>query len=263
MSIHFSKFASLLVVLLMLACATSPTGRSRVLLMSDAQMQSMGVAAYSDIKSNTVSSKDAAENRYVQCVASAITSVLADSPDWEVTVFEHSSVNAFALPGGKIGVYTGLLGVAVNQDQLAAVIGHEVGHVLAQHGNERVSLQFATQTGQQLAAIALGGNSANSDLLLATMGLGVQYGVLLPFSRTHESEADVMGLVLMARAGFDPRQSIELWKNMGANSQGQPPELLSTHPSHKTRINELQENMPAAMTLYEDALAQGRRPHCR
>jgi predicted Zn-dependent protease len=250
-------------LLLLTACSTSPTGRSRVLLMSDTQMQSMGVAAYSDMQSKIPASKSTVNNQYVQCVARAITSVLGNPGEWEVTLFEDPSVNAFALPGKKIGVNTGLLTVAVNQDQLAAVMGHEVGHVLAEHGNERVSLEFASQTGQQLAAIALGDGSENSDLLLAAMGLGVQYGVSLPFSRTHESEADVMGLVFMARAGFDPRQSVALWKNMAANSQGQPPELLSTHPSHQSRIEGLQAGMPGAMTLYREALAQGKQPHCK
>ena len=177
-------------------------------------------------------------------------------------IVKGTDPNAFALPGGKIGVNTGLLKVAVNQDQLAAVIGHEIGHVLAEHGNERVSLEFASQTSQQLMAVALADGTENSQLLLAAMGLGMQYGVSLPYSRSHESEADVMGQVFMARAGFDPRQSIQLWENMGANSQGQPPELLSTHPSNSSRIKGLQEGMAGAMTLYDEARAQGRRPGC-
>jgi predicted Zn-dependent protease len=226
-------------------------------------MQSMGVAAYTDIKAKTAASRNSAEDRYVQCVATALTSITANPAGWEVTVFEDPAVNAFALPGGKIGVNTGLLKVAVNQDQLAAVIGHEIGHVLAEHGNERVSLEFASQTSQQLVAVALGGDTESSQLLLAALGLGMQYGVSLPYSRSHESEADVMGLVLMARAGFDPAQSVQLWKNMAANSQGQPPELLSTHPSHASRIEGLEQGMPGAMTLYREALAQGRQPHCR
>jgi predicted Zn-dependent protease len=134
---------------------------------------------------------------------------------------------------------------------------------LAEHGNERVSPEFASQTSQQLVAVALGGDTESSQLLLAALGLGMQYGVSLPYSRSHESEADVMGLVLMARAGFDPAQSVQLWKNMAANSQGQPPELLSTHPSHASRIEGLEQGMPGAMTLYREALAQGRQPHCR
>lgn len=260
---HYLKLFFSVSVLLLVACSTSPTGRSRVLLMSDSQMQSMGVAAYSNLKSEIPASKDLVDDQYVQCVAAAIIAVLGDSGGWEVTLFEDPAVNAFALPGKKIGVNTGLLTVAVNQNQLAAVIGHEVGHVLAEHGNERVSLEFASQTGQQLAAIALGDGSETSSMLLAGLGLGVQYGVSLPFSRTHESEADVMGLVFMARAGFDPRQSVTLWQNMAANSQGQPPELLSTHPSHKTRIQGLQADMPGAMVFYREALAQGRQPQCK
>ena len=161
---------------------------------------------------------------------------------WEVVVFDSDQVNAFALPGGKIGVYTGLLKVAVTQDQLATVIGHEIAHVLADHSNERLSQSQIANAGLQLTNIALGSSeyAQYRGATMAALGLGVQYGVLMPYGRTQESEADIVGLELMAKSGFDPNQSVDLWKNMAKASGGaQPPELLSTHPSHGTRIQDL------------------------
>jgi predicted Zn-dependent protease len=176
-------------------------------------------------------------------------------------------VNAFALPGRKIGVYRGMLAVAENSSQLAAVIGHEVGHVLARHGNERVSQATAAQLSQTAVAATVASadmSSATGQLIMAGVGLGAQYGVLLPYSRAHESEADLIGLQLMAKAGFDPRESVTLWQNMASASGGQaPPELVSTHPSNETRIASLQANLPAAIELEKQARAQGYRPGCR
>jgi predicted Zn-dependent protease len=180
---------------------------------------------------------------------------------WEVVVFEEESANAFALPGGKIGVHTGLLDVATNQHQLATVLGHEVAHVLAEHGNERVSTQLATQGGLELIQAISGPASPTKNAALAALGLGAQVGVLLPFSRAQESEADTIGLELMARAGFDPRQGPVLWENMSRQG-GQPPEFLSTHPSGDTRIRSLEAQVPEVMPVYERARSAGRRPSC-
>ncbi|AFT70521.1 Peptidase, M48 family [Alloalcanivorax dieselolei B5] len=252
-----------LAALALTACATSPLGRSQFLLMPADQMDQMGVAAYDQMKTEQKISTNSKQKRYVQCVADAVTAESGSGEQWEVTLFDDPAANAFALPGGKIGVYTGLLKVAKTQDQLAAVLGHEVGHVLAQHSNERMSIQYATETGTQLLA-ALAGDSggAAQQGLMAALGLGTQVGVTLPFSRKHESEADIIGLQMMARAGFDPRQSVELWKNMAAASNGSPPELLSTHPSSGTRIEDLEASMPEALPLYQQARAAGKRPNC-
>jgi predicted Zn-dependent protease len=179
-----------------------------------------------------------------------------------VTVFEDESANAFALPGGKIGVHTGLLEVAKTPDQLAAVIGHEIGHVMAEHSNERVSTAFAANAGVQLAAALSGTDGPKQQMLMGLLGLGAQFGVLLPFSRTQESESDEIGLTLMARAGFDPRAAINLWENMAQAGGAQPPEFLSTHPSHGTRIEDLRAQMDEAVKIYQQARAQGRRPNC-
>ncbi|GIU43661.1 Zn-dependent protease [Shewanella sairae] len=234
----------LLSVLITSGCATtqSPTGRGQTLLFSSQEMSQLGDASFSQIKQQEKVSQDKAVNAYVNCVANRITAALPDQGlPWEVVIFESEQVNAFALPGGHIGVYTGLLNVAVNQDQLATVIGHEVAHVLANHSNEQVSRAKLTGAGMQLADIALGaGGIADKDLYMAALGLGVQVGYILPYGRNQESEADIIGVELMAKAGFDPAQSVELWKNMSKAGGEQGPELLSTHPSHGQRIAQLQ-----------------------
>jgi predicted Zn-dependent protease len=256
-------------VLPLLACASplgsSPTGRSQLRLFPADQMDAMGIEAYGQMKQKLPQSHDERVTRYVECVARAVTAQ-ARGPgapaSWEVTVFEDDSANAFALPGGKIGVHTGLLQVARNQSQLAAVIGHEVAHVLAQHGNERASTAFVTQSGMQVIQSLSGPPSPGRDQALAVLGLGAQFGIEMPFSRAQEAEADVMGLDLMADAGFDPRESVTLWQNMSRAGGAQPPELLSTHPAHETRIRALAERVPQASERYQRARAAGRQPAC-
>ena len=257
------RLFTLIVVVLTSACATSPTGSKQLKLFPESQMAQMGVASYMQMKEQTPLSKSKVTNRYVSCVAQAITRETGTSYQWEVNVFDDKAVNAFALPGGKMGVYTGLLQVAVNQHQLAAVLGHEVAHVIANHGNERVSVAFATDSGMKMAQVLAGKQMPMKSQLLGLLGLGAQIGVMLPYGRTQESEADVLSIDYMARAGFDPRQSVALWENMGRASGKKPPELLSTHPSNTTRINDLNARMPAAMKLYQQALANNKKPNCR
>ncbi|MFT5351631.1 MAG: putative Zn-dependent protease, partial [Gammaproteobacteria bacterium] len=230
----FFRISTVIIVLLTSACATSPTGRKQLKLFPENQMAQMGIASYVEMKKQTPLSKDKVTNNYVTCVAEAITRETGAGYQWEVNVFDDKAVNAFALPGGKIGVYTGLLQVAINQHQLAAVIGHEVAHVLANHGNERVSVAFAADSGMKMAQVLAGQATPMKSQLLGLLGLGAQVGVLLPYGRTQESEADILGLDYMASAGFDPRQSVTLWENMGKAGGKKPPELLSTHPSNTT-----------------------------
>ncbi len=243
------KASALLAVAGLTACSASPTGRNQLLMFSDQEMSSLGAKTFDQMKKDIPISKNKKVNAYVQCVAKHVTDVIPPQTgfqNWEVVVFDSEQVNAFALPGGKIGVYTGLLGVAKNQDQLATVIGHEVAHVLADHSNERLSQSQLANAGLSLANIAIGASEYKQyqQMTMAALGAGVQYGVILPYGRTQESEADVVGLDYMAKAGFDPNQSIALWKNMSAASGGaQPPEFFSTHPSHSTRIKELQETI--------------------
>ena len=257
----FRILAIALIYLALLAgCATSPAGRSQLILLPESEMTQLGAQAFTNIRKETPVAKNARTNRYVDCVAGAITRQVGGS--WEVLVFSDDEANAFALPGGKIGVNTGLLKVAKNQDQLATVIGHEVAHVQSRHSNERVSQQFAVEQG--LGLINALGNPASptGQALMGLLGVGAQYGVLLPYSRIQESEADRLGLDLMAKSGFNPRESIALWENMARAGGAQPPEFLSTHPSHSTRISDLNARIPAALQLQRAAIQQGRRPSC-
>lgn len=248
--------------LLATACATSPTGQRQLRLFPDSQMVKMGATAFEEIKGQTPVSKDPAVLSYVRCVADQVAAQAAPGTVWEVQVFESEQVNAFALPGGKIGVYTGMLQVAKNQHQLAAVLGHEVSHVTASHGNARVSAAQATQVGLDLVSVVAGGTSPMRQQLMGLLGLGAQYGVLLPYGRGQETEADIIGLDLMARAGFDPRESVSLWRNMAARGGAKPPVFMSTHPSNEGRIAVLQQSMAKAMQHFDAAQSQGRRPSC-
>ncbi len=239
------------------ASTQSPTGRGQTLLYSAEQMQQMGDASFEEMKKQQKLSSDTKLTQYVNCVANRVTAVLPDqSQKWDVVLFDSEQVNAFALPGGHIGVYTGLLKVANTPDQLATVLGHEVAHVLAQHGNEQVSRSQMTGVGMQIANAALGVSGvANRDLYMSALGLGAQVGVILPFGRAQETEADVMGLELMAKAGFDPAQSVTLWQNMAKAGGGQGLELLSTHPSDVNRITQLEQLQGQVKPLYLSAKA--------
>ncbi len=244
------------------ACATSPLGRKQFILVSDESINAQGIASFQQMQKELPQSTNRSQIQYVRCVSNHITAQvpnlkepgeLAVPDSWEVGVFASDDVNAFALPGGKIGVFTGLLKVANTQDQLASVIGHEVAHVLARHSAERASANIPAQIGGAIASVYGIGQ---------LYGLGVNALFLLPYSRSHESEGDLLGLDLMAKAGFDPRASVQLWQNMSAQGGAKPPEILSTHPSDSTRINDLNRRMPAALDLYVKALGQGRKPKC-
>ncbi|MDN3521187.1 M48 family metallopeptidase [Halomonas ramblicola] len=247
------------------ACTTSPTGRQQLTLASDAQLDQMGAQAYQQYQQE-LPTVGGAPQRYVQCVANALVQALPaeqrQSQDWQIRVFESEDANAFALPGGYMGVNTGLLEIAENQDQLAAVIGHEITHVLARHANERVSTQTATQLGLSVLSSAAGLEGQGGQQLMGALGLGAQYGILMPFSRRHESEADELGLRLMADAGFDPRASLALWENMSAQGGARPPAWMSSHPSHGQRVQGLQARMDDALGRYEQARQAGRTPNC-
>lgn len=264
------KLSLTLLFAALVSCATSPTGRNRLILVGDQQINQMGAASFQQLKSDETVSTNRRANRYVQCISTAIINQLPNNwrqTPWEVVVFEDKSANAFALPGGKIGVNTGLLSVAETADQLATVIGHEVAHVMSKHGAERVSIQMAAQTGLQVVDIMSRQHiegSQERQMLMTGLGLGTQVGVLLPFSRTHESEADEVGLKLMAMAGFDPRASITLWENMSkAHGSQRAPEFLATHPNPSNRIKRLSGLMQAAINTQQQAEARGLNPQCR
>jgi len=258
----FNKIFALVFCSLLTACATSPTGRSQFIYMPDDQLNKMGLQAFNNLKTEKPQSQNSQYNKFVTCIAEAITHETGGN--WEVVVFDDETLNAFALPGNKIGVHTGLIKLVDNQDQLAAVIGHEVGHVLARHSNERMSQKTAVSQSVALISAISAPTSALGQLAVSSLGIGAQYGIILPFSRTHESEADIIGLDLMAKAGFDPRQSVNLWQKMDQASKGKnPAEFMSTHPSHDTRIKELSEHIPTAMQYYQQAQSIGKTPRCR
>jgi len=254
-------FLILIAFLLFSACATSPTGRSQLIFMPDTQVNQMGLQAFDTLKKDKKISYNAQYNQSTTCIANAMTQIVGGN--WEVVVFDDSSPNAFALPGNKIGVYTGMLQLMDKQEQLAAVIGHEIGHVLAKHSNERASQEMAMSQGLNVLQAMTMPTSALGQLGFGLLGVGAEYGVLKPYGRTQESEADIMGVDLMAKAGFDPQYSISLWQKMEQATQGkQTVEFLSTHPSHATRIQDLEKHMPQAMSLYQQAQASGKQPHC-
>ncbi|WP_404374563.1 M48 family metallopeptidase [Vreelandella aquamarina] len=237
-------------------CGETPTGRSQLALVPGPLMADMGGDAFDQLRNTQPISRDAQANRLVQCVAEKVVAGAKASypglefPErWEVVLFEDPSPNAFALPGGRIGVHTGLLQVAETPAQLAAVMGHEVAHVLADHGNERLTQQLGIKAVLLVVGL-LGEGEFGSQQLMQALGVGAQLGISLPFSRTHEEEADLMGLEIMARAGFDPQQSVALWRNMAAHGGSQPPELLSTHPAHKSRIDALQQGLEEVTATY-------------
>jgi predicted Zn-dependent protease len=246
-------------------CDTTPTGRSQLKLFPPEQVAQMGDAAYAQMRQREPVAQGSAQSRYIDCVARAVTSAAPlpqGASGWTVTVFEGEQVNAFALPGGNIGIYTGLLKAARTPAQLAAVIGHEIAHVQAEHANARLSTQFAADAGLSLVQALGQGTVLESRTAMAMLGLGAQVGVLLPFNRAQEREADVLGLQYMARAGYDPEAAVQLWRNMAEAGGAGGPSFLSTHPSGAERIAALQAAMPPALELYRAAQAQGRRPGC-
>ncbi len=258
-----NSLTGLALAVVLTACAVSPTGRQQFMLLGPGQLDGMGAQTFAEMRAEQPVVREAGVNAYVRCVSDALIAELNTPYRWEVAVFRNDAVNAFALPGGKIGVNTGLLRVATNQDQLAAVIGHEIGHVLANHANERLSQQLALEGGLALLGSAAGRpDSANTQQLMQALGLGAQLGILMPYSRLHESEADRIGLDLMARSGFDPRASLTLWQNMARAGGASPPEFLSTHPSSATRLRDLAAAMNQAMPVYQQARARGRQPRC-
>ncbi|HET8721023.1 MAG TPA: M48 family metallopeptidase [Nitrospira sp.] len=248
-------------------CETNPyTGRSQFLITSVSDEMQMGAQAYDQVRTDPKmkQSQDPREIEPVKRVAARIIEAakrskyaeMAQQFQWEVTVFkDDKTANAFALPGGKMAVYTGIFPMAKTEAGLAAVMGHEVVHALARHGAERMSQGQAANIGVQVLGTAAGvgtGNAALGQATMAALGVGAQVGMLLPFSRKHESEADYIGILLAADAGYDPRESVALWERMARMSGGgAPAEFMSTHPSNETRIDQLRKWMPEAMAIYQ------------
>lgn len=245
-------------LLMFAGCTTVPqTGRSALHLVPSSQLATMSATQFGQLKQKTPISRDPTYNAMVRRVGDRIAYVAGpDMPNaqWEFVVFEDDEqINAFAMSGGKVAVYTGIFKVVKTDADLAIVMGHEVAHVAAGHANERVSQQLLAAGGALV--LQFGTSDMDSDqraLLMAAYGAGASFGVMLPFSRFHESEADEIGLIYAAKAGYDPRTAIPFWERMAAQSNGAPPEFFSTHPASSTRIRKLNELMPKAMLVYQN-----------
>ena len=239
---------------------TNEAGRTAHVGLSLQQEEQLGLQSYRQILSqvDTIDSGPQYETvRKVAMKLAAVTGKAGHEFDWRVTLVRGEQVNAFCLPGGKIVVYTAILPVARDEPGLATVLGHEMAHATARHGSERLFQQRATQTMLTGVQFSLGDMSYEQQrAVMAALGAGAQFGFLLPFGRKHESEADEIGLIFMARAGYDPREAITFWERMSRISErNEPPEFLSTHPSHGTRIERLKAAMPKALEEYHGAPA--------
>ncbi|MDH3430733.1 MAG: M48 family metallopeptidase [Gammaproteobacteria bacterium] len=235
--------------------------------ISDAELAAEAAKQFAEMKASMPLTTDRDTIEYIACVANAVVSQL-DPPHsdlaWEMAIFDNDAVNAFAMPGGKIGVMVGILKAAQNQDQLAAVIGHEIAHVTADHSKERASRGRLSNVGIQVAAVLLGGgNQGATYTAYEALNQAERFGIMLPFNRKQESEADVIGLKYMARAGFDPRAAVPLWQNMtGLSGREEPAEFTSTHPSSEKRIDSLVSQWIDALPYYNAATQEGRVPNC-
>ena len=254
------KFTGFLLsaTLILSGCGSVPvTGRKQMLLVSDSEVLTSSLTQYSDyMKTATPSTNTngkAMVTRVGEKIAAATEAYLkanglaneVQNFTWEFNLVKDEQVNAFCMPGGKIVVYEGLLKLINSNDELAVVIGHEVAHAVAKHSNERISQQLLTQYGAQILGQALSEKSTKIQQIGNTVyGLGSQYGVTLPFSRKHESEADYMGLIFMTMAGYNPNTAITFWQKMSANGGTSVPEFMSTHPSDATRINDIKKYLP-------------------
>lgn len=245
-----------LALLLVAACQTAPvTGRSQLIMLSPQQETQMGVQAYAEVLKKSKLSSAPETREQVTRVGRRIATA-AERPDfqWEFAVIEDKQVNAFCLPGGKIAVYTGILPVTRDDAGLAAVLGHEVAHATARHGAERVTqgmLVTGTLTVAQIALASTMRDPQHAQQLAALLGIGATVGVVLPWGRSQETEADHVGLIYMAKAGYHPQAARDLWVRMADASRGaKQPEFLSTHPSHETRIRQIEGWIPEAMKHY-------------
>ncbi len=261
---------SLVVVLLLgtlvfWSCSTVPvTGRRQLNIIPGSTMLSMSSQQYGDfLKTNKVSSNQEATqmvNRVGNRIRTAVEQYMAQNNlssrlqgyNWQFNLVESKEVNAWCMPGGKVVVYTGILPVTRDEVGLSVVLGHEIAHAIAEHGNERMSQGLIAQFGGMALEQVLKEKPAETkQLWMSAFGVGVQYGALLPFSRTQESEADRLGLIFMAMAGYDPNAALDFWQRMAAQSGGSaPPEFLSTHPSDQTRINDIRKELPEALRYY-------------
>ena len=245
-------------ILITSACATTPvSNRSALILIPQSQEISLGKQSYEQILKKEKESEDANLTQIVSRVGLRIVAV-SDMPklDWEFKLIESDTKNAFALPGGKVAIYTGLLSVAKNEAGLATIMSHEIAHVIARHGAQRMTQQMLLQ-GAMLGAGLSMKNNTQRNIILSALGVGVLYGFTLPFSRSHESEADQIGLLYMARAGYDPNEALQFWQRFSKVKDGKaPPEWASTHPADTTRMQGLRKYFSRAKYDYQNVIVK-------
>lgn len=266
------RIAFIFIIYLVAACNTVPiTGRRQLNLLPGTQMRAMATDQYQQFLSEAQLIKNTEEARMLSDVGAriskAVEAYLIENGDkeliedfsWEFNLVEENTVNAWAMPGGKVVFYKGIMPICQDANGVAVVMGHEVAHAIARHGNERMSQGLATQVGGMALSVALRDKPEQTQqLFMAAYGIGTQVGVMLPYSRLHESEADKLGLYFMAMAGYNPQEAPQFWSRMAQQSGGaRPPEFLSTHPSHETRIKNLNEWMPKAMKYYNKSNKAG------
>ncbi len=237
------------------------TGRKSHVGMSTQQEAALGFQTYRQVLAQARSIDSGPQFEMVRRVAGQLASATGAAGaeyEWQVSLIDDEQINAFCLPGGKIVVYTGILPIAQNEAALATVMGHEMAHATSRHGAQRVLQQNLAQTAMTGIAVSLSDMDYNKQrAVMGALGAGAQFGILMPFGRQHESEADEIGLMYMARAGYDPQESIRFWKRMDQASRSGPPEFLSTHPSHGTRVQQLEALMPKALEQYNRARGGG------
>ena len=263
---YLLKTASIALLFLLVGCTTVPvTGRKSLNILPDSELLSMSLEQYNDVLKKSKLSNDPAKVHMVRRVGERIASATEQfftekgmeseikNYKWEFNLIEDDKVaNAWCMPGGKVAVYTGILPITQDDTGLAVVMGHEISHAIAKHGNERMSQQLLAQLGAVGLSAALSSNpGATSEIFMAAYGLGANVGILLPYSRVQESEADHIGLILMAKAGYDPREAVPFWKRMNEKGGSRPPEFLSTHPAPETRIKGIEAEIPEAMKYYK------------
>ena len=258
------RFASLLSVVMVAIAGLAwlPASYAK----SEAEVEAEAAQLFAKIKASAPLTTDRVTIDYISCVANAVVEVLGpphNSYNWEMAILETDDVNAMVMPGGKIIIFEGLLKTAQDQDQLAAVIGHEIAHVTAGHTKGNMFQGKSAQIGIQVLAVLVGqGHSGASYSAYEAINQGAMYGILLPYKRSQETEADVVGLQYMARAGFDPRAAVPLWQNMRDEGGEARAEFLSTHPSSDKRIDSLVSQWIEVLPLYNEAQAEGRIPQC-
>ncbi|MDX5426605.1 MAG: M48 family metallopeptidase [Bacteroidota bacterium] len=262
-SVYLSFF--LTSILLIWACRSVPiTGRKQLNFIGSDELLQTSFSQYEEVLENSSLSSDMEQVNKVRTVGNRIKNAVEqymkdaglekelEGYAWEFNLIESDQVNAWCMPGGKVAFYTGIMPICQDEEGIAVVMGHEVAHAIAEHGAERMSQQLLQQAGAVTLAVAMHDKPAETQALwMAAYGVGTQVGAMLPFSRQHESEADHLGLIFMAMAGYDPNEAPEFWERMAAGGGGAPPEFLSTHPSHETRINNLKGWIPEAMKYYQ------------